>query len=1501
MLKPSPCPASETLSRLVQGQLNEHESQQLEQHLLECSECAKLADTLCPTRQMKEAISGGPGHLSDPQDHAAVEQAIERGRTLMSGNAADDTVVGPGPREASAPTITSSQPTTPPPADSDTQSLLHPPRNPDELGRLGGYRILEVLGRGGMGVVFRAEDPDLRRSVALKVMSDRLAADPLAKERFLQEARAAAAIEHDHIIQIYQVGEDNGVPFIAMPFLRGESLADRLEREGRLPQAEVVRIGKEIAAGLAAAHARGLIHRDIKPDNIWLQEGEDRVRIVDFGLVRSSQEDAGLTHTGMVLGTPRYMAPEQARGETVDHRCDLFSLGSVLYRLASGRLPFSGSNLTATLIAVAQQDPQPIAEQSVELDAELSDLIMNLLAKSPADRPQSADEVQDRLHQLQQKMLAASPSATAAPPAQPQAQSSAGHQPPRRRTGLLLGGLGAIVLLLGGLLLKFRTEDGTVYVELGGDVQIEEVELDGRKVAFRTDNGSNRLSFEADAGQYTLTLVTAAGVELTTSLGEDPLQIKPGGDTTVRAWIEKKDPPDSVASAAARTDDQQIDYPAQRGAAEWVLSVGGQLTVRDGEGKLREWVQAVPNGPFEVVKADLYGTNITASDLKKFVPCESLEHLVLGGHRLTGHGLRYLTELRDLVSLEILDGGLTDDDLKSFGELHQLRSLMLPQNPEITDEGLAHLTQLTNLEQISLFGAVTDVGLSLLPAGNLRDVRLQYTGVSDSGVARLLDRAPGIERLDLTDHRGLRTLQPLRRASALRRLDCNQSQLTASALEVLNELTQLKHLTVSQVRELIPFQVLADTNHVRLVDLFGSYDFEELPAGCYEAISENVGIEVLAVSGTRALCPDDQDLQALSALSTLRELQLDFSEPRFSPEGLAAFHNLCPDIDVVVNGKSSFPTSSDPDREVAEWVLSLPRDDNSSSSLVSVRTGDELVDVSSVSDLPKGPLSLERIHVLGVDGNRITEDRFRTICQLQNLESLVFYRLHSPASIAADDIAHLGQSPLGQSGNLRHLTIESSSLTDQAIEPLNQLKSVVVLTLAGTDITDAGVGRLDLPNLAGIHLVAGPQSMAWLDDWSGRLPTLSEVTLENPGEPVPAEQLSLLEPQQQQLRYLRLCGCRLTDESVEVLGRMTEFTGRLDISFNPITDEGIQHLHDLTKLQSLDLRATKVTLEGVELLQKALPRCRIESNFAPKQISTADREVAEWVLSLPEGEKRTRYIKIGSDDRKIRDLKELPAEAFRITRVSIDVPGLTLTDADLQRFAPLTELQSLSLGHGQLGDGWTKTATEITDAGLDVFSITPGASKLTLLELHAPQLTDAAVAALNRMKALTILHLDQTGITDVGVRNLQLPELRGLEFSQSRVTPAGLANCEERIPHLNTITFFGCSFPSQDMDFSALQQWSPSARYAQLRFDNTSLTDQDLAALAELTEFGGKLRITSSDRVTDQGLSYLAAMKKLRELDVRALPNITEAAVRRLERELPATKVVSDYGPEKTL
>jgi len=273
--------------------------------------------------------------------------------------------------------------------------ILQPSSKPGSLGRLSHYEVLEVLGQGGFGTVVRAYDEKLQRMIAIKIMSPRLAATSPARKRFMREARSSAAIRHENVVDIHAI-EEQPIPFLVMEYVAGETLQERLDRVGPLETLEVLRIGVQIARGLAAAHAMGKIHRDIKPANIMLENGVDRVKITDFGLARAA-DDASLTQSGLIAGTPMYMAPEQAQGVALDHRADLFSFGSVLYVMCSGRPPFRASTTLAVLKRVADDTPRPIREIIPEVPEWLCDIITKLHAKNANERFQTAKEVADVL------------------------------------------------------------------------------------------------------------------------------------------------------------------------------------------------------------------------------------------------------------------------------------------------------------------------------------------------------------------------------------------------------------------------------------------------------------------------------------------------------------------------------------------------------------------------------------------------------------------------------------------------------------------------------------------------------------------------------------------------------------------------------------------------------------------------------------------------------------------------------------------------------------------------------------------------------------------------------------------------------------------------------------------------------------------------------------------------------------------------------------------------
>jgi eukaryotic-like serine/threonine-protein kinase len=448
-MEQSRCPSEQELMAFHFGTLPEQGLEEVKDHLERCPHCETTVQRLDQvTDPVLEAIrrpmpssptSLAAGTASYPASIARQLEDLVEGQELRSAvaraglNTESDGLLS---RET-----TDGRP--------ETFAFLSPPQGPDEIGWLAHYRVLRVLGKGGMGIVFQAEDTDLQRFVALKVLRPELACDLANRTRFLREARAMAGLQSDHVAAIHQVGQDRDVPYLALEFLHGETLERWRKRSGAPQAAEVLRLGREIAEGLAAAHRHGQIHRDIKPANIWLEVrpgvADRRVKVLDFGLALACSRDSRLTQQGMVVGTPGYIAPEQAAGMPVDERCDLFSLGCVLYWLATGEPPFYGETTLAMLNALATKDPRHLKELRPDLPPALSALVMRLLAKDPTDRPLSAVAVAEGLRAIEQNpgMPAEEPGATRID--MPRSATLVARTPGRRR-------LAAAALLLAPLL-----------------------------------------------------------------------------------------------------------------------------------------------------------------------------------------------------------------------------------------------------------------------------------------------------------------------------------------------------------------------------------------------------------------------------------------------------------------------------------------------------------------------------------------------------------------------------------------------------------------------------------------------------------------------------------------------------------------------------------------------------------------------------------------------------------------------------------------------------------------------------------------------------------------------------------------------------------------------------------------------------------------------------------------------------------------------------------------
>ncbi len=365
------CPERDELRQLLEGSLSGERQQQCTQHMDSCECCqAKLEEIATEGSDVSQLVA----HLdaANPAKESAYWPALK----ALDG-VYNETFV----------------PRTTPRRGTPSLDFLLPPTDPAYLGRLAQFDVMRIIGRGGMGIVLEAFDSRLQRHVAIKVLDPDLADDELSRQRFCREARAAASITHENVVAVHQVerqGEDGlGLPYLVMQLVSGETLEERLNRVKQMPAREIIRIGLQASQGLVAAHAQGLIHRDIKPGNILLEPPNDRVKLTDFGLARVV-DDVKLTRTGFVTGTPMYMAPEQALGEEADPRSDLFSLGAILYEMSVGQPPFKGNSALAILRQIAETNPQPIREINPAIPSWLADTIEQLLAKKPEDRIQSA-------------------------------------------------------------------------------------------------------------------------------------------------------------------------------------------------------------------------------------------------------------------------------------------------------------------------------------------------------------------------------------------------------------------------------------------------------------------------------------------------------------------------------------------------------------------------------------------------------------------------------------------------------------------------------------------------------------------------------------------------------------------------------------------------------------------------------------------------------------------------------------------------------------------------------------------------------------------------------------------------------------------------------------------------------------------------------------------------------------------------------------------------------
>lgn len=912
---------------------------------------------------------------------------------------------------------------------------------------MGSYVILEKLGEGGMGQVYKARHKRMKREVALKVLAPQFVKDEGALQRFHREVEAAARLTHQNIVTAYDADETRGTHYLVMEYVRGEDLSQIIKKSGPLSVGQAVNCVLQAATGLAYAHNQGVVHRDIKPSNLLYfpaTENESRgtVKILDMGLARFDEVDAdsaaALTGTGMLMGTIDYMAPEQAMdSKTADHRADIYSLGATLYYLITGQPMYADDTVMKRIMA---HQATEIPRLPID-DKDLQALFERMVAKKAVDRIEPAQLVVSELESWQARHQGSSAAAiihrtsasataeqlgeTVIKPADDTSPTSSEYQatvvpqgsspkrkakpaitvdqsaqsevvvnidaeaepvlPSQRRTArerrrkltskpqrkskpsssgsgglfsnrklLMAGGGGlAALLLLGVILFRFSGKDGTVVVEMDGDLKVATVEIDDNQVSFTPAGTDKQLSFKVDPGKHKLSIKTTDGLELTTTLGTDPLEITSGDELRLKAWVVKSVRPkiDDLADINRTIAERFFEITIDK---SWLSLAGVSEPITR--------LEDVPHDPFLVSGINgVFGPEFSDADLNLFAQSPELTLLGIGAHEptlLTDAGIEVFSKLPaatsgKLQNLSIKSGdGITDasiphlnsidsvlylqldgTQISSAGlhtlELPKLRQLKLARMPNVTSEGfegvgierpdLAYISVLSsNLRGSSLSHLLKPplksltVGMAKLDDKCLEGLQstsleqLDFTGnpeITDQSAGQF-DQIQGLIRFGL-QHTGVGdvTCEQLAQMYSLKELDLSRTFVTDAGLKFLAKLKKLKTLQISgnpALTETGLRKLQAALPNCKIESDFSqSLDFSEMSKSLAESASTApIQPDKPADALPKAMPPVNEKSEATAAIETTRNIETAWGdlaplERRMLPraKGLPEFRN----------------------------------------------------------------------------------------------------------------------------------------------------------------------------------------------------------------------------------------------------------------------------------------------------------------------------------------------------------------------------------------------------------------------------------------------------------------------------------------------------------------------------------------------------------------------------------------------------------------------------------
>jgi len=1247
-------------------------------------------------------------------------------------------------------------------------NFLAPPQAADEIGRLGTYRVQAILGRGGMGVVFRAQDPHLERLVALKAMLPSLATSPAAKERFFREAKAAAALKHPHIVTIFQVGEDRGAPFLAMEFLEGESLDDRVKREVRVPVPEILRIGKEMANGLAAAHAKGLIHRDIKPGNIWLEGNEGHVKILDFGLARAVAEQTSLTQSGAIIGTPAYMAPEQACGKKVDHRCDLFSLGCVLYRMCTGELPFTGPDTIAIIAALALETPQAPRELNPHVPQALSELVMQLLAKNPEERPKSAKIVADALSAMEKPTTSGVPEVvyvpaatvvddpfaniddsgyespalnkagarrnskekTSAIPAS-HARTSGDDSPPsahapvslkksRSRPLLFAGLAGVLVIIATFVFIKIMNKDGATAETKGTDGAKIEVVDKGKPAPPPSEKKTEALP-----------------AQFKNSIGMEFVLVPKG-----KSWLGGGDGQPGGKRVEFTEDFFMGKYEVTQDEWRKVMGNNPSYFSRNGGGKA------------EVI-------DVTDAELGRF-PVETLswDEAQLFIKKLNALEKQVGWEYRLPKSEEweyACRGGPLDNQLESSFNFYfeKPTNQLLPEQANFRDSGLKRTCKVGSYPPNRL---------------GLHDMHGNLMEFCD----------------DVFDYGPKSAPQPFIRGGGLTH---EVGKCRANYRGWLPTLHRYFDLGLRVARVPIGKEVGAEAK-----DAPPSRDPDRRAAEY-----------VLSIGGVARVDGQDRDIKEINQLPK-GEFRLTYAGGnKLTDAGLANFKN-CKNLTSIELTSSPVTDEGLPYFKDCKNLLRLSLSGTrvTDAGMASFQGCDNLISLNlhftQVGDAGIACFkSCKKLEDLWIHQTRITDIGLANFKDCKKLKTL---------NLANLPMTDEGFASFKDCKDLTQIGASNTKVGDAAMAQLKECQNVRALQVSGTQVTDAGLAHLAaLKNLVDLHAASTKVTAKGIADLAKALPKCRIQWDGGTIEPKKADSATDLDrraaeyvlslgdtvsvnDEQRLLRAVadlprepfRLTSVILRSDKLSAMG-LAAFKNcknlvQLNAEYTRVGDTELPYFKDCKNLEALILGGPLVSDAGLANFKE----CK---NL--KQLGLAQTQVTDAGLA---------YFK---------DCKNLGA---------LNLSGTHVTDAGLAYFKDCMKLSTVMLNE-----------TEITDNGLAQFR---DSQSLINLQLNATRhVTDAGLAHFKNCKALMQLYLNDTGVSDAGLINFKdCTNLGQLGLQRTKVTDAGLANFKD-CKQLGALELNG----TQTGD-AGLAHFKECKLLSELRLEGTKITDASLELLA---------------------------------------------------------------------